>query len=37
MRERNPVTWACLILGYNQNGMPNNAREVCEEIISMGV
>ncbi|GMI66287.1 mitochondrial editing factor 7 [Hibiscus trionum] len=36
MHERNPVTWACLISGYNQNGMPNEACGVFREMISMG-
>ncbi|KAK8694245.1 hypothetical protein V6N13_071800 [Hibiscus sabdariffa] len=36
MHERNRVTWACLISGYNQNGMPIEACGVFKEMISMG-
>ncbi|WRX08837.1 Pentatricopeptide repeat - like 10 [Theobroma cacao] len=33
MPERNSVTWACLISGYNQNGMPNEACEAFKEML----
>ncbi|XVF21152.1 hypothetical protein REPUB_Repub12eG0066000 [Reevesia pubescens] len=36
MPEKNPVTWACLISGYNQNGMPNKACGVFKEMIYTG-
>lgn len=36
MPQRNPVTWACLISGYSQNGMPNEACGVFKEMICMG-
>ncbi|XP_022758918.1 putative pentatricopeptide repeat-containing protein At5g09950 [Durio zibethinus] len=36
MPERNPVTWACLISGYNQNGMPNEACGVFKEMVGTG-
>ncbi|XWS36689.1 hypothetical protein CRYUN_Cryun20dG0107000 [Craigia yunnanensis] len=36
MPERNPVTWACLISGYNQNGMPNEACGVFKEMVCTG-
>ncbi|OMO58127.1 hypothetical protein CCACVL1_25574 [Corchorus capsularis] len=34
MPQRNTVTWSCLISGYNQNGMPNDACRVFKEMVS---
>ncbi|KAF3658161.1 putative pentatricopeptide repeat-containing protein [Capsicum annuum] len=36
MLSRNLVTWACLITGYSQNGMPDEACRVFKEMISSG-
>ncbi|XWS31083.1 hypothetical protein CRYUN_Cryun23aG0046900 [Craigia yunnanensis] len=36
MPERNPVTWACLISGYNQNGMPKEACGIFKEMVFTG-
>ncbi|CAK7322466.1 unnamed protein product [Dovyalis caffra] len=36
MPERNGVTWACLISGYTQNGMPEDACGVLKEMIFEG-
>ncbi|XP_055824201.1 putative pentatricopeptide repeat-containing protein At5g09950 [Solanum dulcamara] len=34
MPNRNLVTWACLITGYSQNGMPDEACRVFQEMVS---
>ncbi|OIT26855.1 PREDICTED: putative pentatricopeptide repeat-containing protein At5g09950 [Nicotiana attenuata] len=36
MLDRNLVTWACLITGYSQNGMPDEACHVFREMVSSG-
>ncbi|KAJ6878092.1 hypothetical protein NC651_030745 [Populus alba x Populus x berolinensis] len=36
MPDRNGVTWACLISGYTQNGMPEDACGVLKEMIFEG-
>lgn len=36
MPSRNLVTWACLITGYSQNGMPDEACRVFQEMVSSG-
>ncbi|TMW97490.1 hypothetical protein EJD97_005391 [Solanum chilense] len=36
MPSRNLVTWACLITGYSQNGMPDEACGVFQEMVSSG-
>ncbi|CAN0920768.1 Putative pentatricopeptide repeat-containing protein At5g09950 [Linum grandiflorum] len=36
MPERNGVTWACLISGYSQNGMPEEACRTFKGMISDG-
>ena len=36
MPGRNPVTWACLISGYNQNGMPKEACRIFKEMVYTG-
>lgn len=36
MPERNSVTWACLITGFAQNGMPNEACVYFKRMISAG-
>ncbi|PHU14318.1 hypothetical protein BC332_15523 [Capsicum chinense] len=34
--SRNLVTWACLITGYSQNGMPDEACRVFQEMVTSG-
>ncbi|PQQ05058.1 putative pentatricopeptide repeat-containing protein [Prunus yedoensis var. nudiflora] len=36
MPEKNSVTWACLISGYTQNGMPNEACAHFKQMVSDG-
>ncbi|KAL2938576.1 hypothetical protein RDABS01_022025 [Bienertia sinuspersici] len=36
MADRNLVTWACLISGYSQNGMPVAACSVFRDMVSAG-
>ncbi|KAJ6904425.1 pentatricopeptide repeat-containing protein [Populus alba x Populus x berolinensis] len=36
MLDRNGVTWACLISGYTQNGMPQDACGVLKEMFFDG-
>ncbi|KAG6663003.1 putative pentatricopeptide repeat-containing protein At5g09950 [Carya illinoinensis] len=36
MRERNLVTWACLISGYTQNGVPHEACALLKGMVSQG-